>query len=281
MIHLSLKSTISEEERFSLERSTFRTDYRSMMVHDHIDFAEVVWVERGDGIHIVNNKQIPLKEGDIAFIRPSDAHAISSANTEDSLTIVNLSFYTETLDHFRNRYFPLSKDFFWSKHAMPHHVSLDRQKLNFLERQVDLLLRKPPNHFNLDKLLITIFDLAMEKPIEDIGGDLPEWLRSTIKEFSRQDNLAGGAARFVQIACRSREYVNRTVKRRMGETLSEMVNRIRIQYAAYLLKTTEEKITNIADAAGFQNLGYFYRVFNHHYQSTPSEYRKKHRAHLG
>ncbi len=281
MIHLRLKNILSEDDEFEIIRSTFRTDYRSMEVHDHVDYAEVFWVEHGKGIHRVNDKIIPLKEGDMAFVRPSDAHVVSSASADASLTIVNLSFYIETLNHFRERYFPNSEDFFWSKRLIPHHASLDRQEINYLEKQVALLQQKPANLFNLDKILITLVDLAMEKPAEDIAGDMPDWLRFTIKEFSRQGNLAGGASRFVQIACRSRAYVNRTVKRHTGETLSEIVNRVRIQYAAHLLKTTEEKITNIADASGFQNLGYFYRVFNHHYKSTPSDYRKKHRAFLG
>ena len=61
----------------------------------------------------------------------------------------------------------------------------------------------------------------------------------------------------------------------MGMTLTEYVNRKKIAYGAYLLSTTDEKITSVAFACGIKDNNYFSRLFKKFMGVSPVEYRKK------
>ena len=58
-------------------------------LHRH-DFAEVFWVESGDGVHGVNGDAHALSAGDVVCLRPDDLH--TSRAGRDGLTVVNASF---------------------------------------------------------------------------------------------------------------------------------------------------------------------------------------------
>lgn len=74
----------------------------------------------------------------------------------------------------------------------------------------------------------------------------------------------------------SEAYLSRLFRRVTGLNYSAYVNRIRARKAAGLLHRSGDTVANIARAVGYENVGYFNRVFRRFYQMTPTEYR--HRA---
>ncbi|MFA6716926.1 MAG: cupin domain-containing protein, partial [Victivallaceae bacterium] len=51
----------------------------SVKAHGH-DFPEFFWVVSGEGIHQVNDNSIPVKTGDLIFMRSGDWHAVSAGS---------------------------------------------------------------------------------------------------------------------------------------------------------------------------------------------------------
>jgi AraC family transcriptional regulator, exoenzyme S synthesis regulatory protein ExsA len=49
----------------------------------------------------------------------------------------------------------------------------------------------------------------------------------------------------------------------------------RLEYARYLLDTSNKNISEVADASGFENLTHFSRIFKQRYRLSPLHYRKK------
>lgn len=68
-------------------------------------------------------------------------------------------------------------------------------------------------------------------------------------------------------------YVSKIYKLDTGDNLSDYVNRIRMDKAAYLLKNSQEKIYEIAAKLGYQRPHSFNHAFKRHYGVTPQEYR--------
>ena len=69
-------------------------------------------------------------------------------------------------------------------------------------------------------------------------------------------------------------YLSRVFHKTTGEKLSAYILRKRIDYAKELLRETDDKITYIANAAGYLNDSYFIRIFRNVTEMTPYEYRK-------
>ena len=69
-------------------------------------------------------------------------------------------------------------------------------------------------------------------------------------------------------------YLSRTFKAVTGFTLIEYVNLTRIKQAQRLLKETDHKIIDIAEAVGFESIGHFDRIFKKIAATTPMTYRK-------
>jgi transcriptional regulator GlxA family with amidase domain len=88
---------------------------------------------------------------------------------------------------------------------------------------------------------------------------------------------------FPQIAERfgmSVRTLNRRFKNALGQTPLEYLQEIRINTAKDLLKTSNLSINEIADRVGYEDAGYFARLFKKHLATTPNAYRDTVRAKL-
>ncbi len=71
------------------------------------------------------------------------------------------------------------------------------------------------------------------------------------------------------------DYYNRILKEKTGMTYLEYVQNIRLTEAERLLLTTNMNINEIAEAIGYQNKGYLYKIFVEKNSVTPAKYRKQ------
>lgn len=79
----------------------------------------------------------------------------------------------------------------------------------------------------------------------------------------------------INVLATNKTYLFESVKAVTGKTLQEYVNLMRTDEAKRMLDLHPDyTIDVIADACGFSAIRTFYRIFNEHYQITPSEYRK-------
>ena len=57
------------------------------------------------------------------------------------------------------------------------------------------------------------------------------------------------------------DYFNRLIRSKAGISYSEYVQRIRLEKAEVLLRTSSMTVDEVAEAVGYQNKGYFYKIF--------------------
>jgi len=69
-------------------------------------------------------------------------------------------------------------------------------------------------------------------------------------------------------------YLSDLFKKETGSTLTEHINRRRIDRACRLLKETALQVQTVAQYCGIQDVNYFSKVFKKYTGKTPSEYRK-------
>ena len=131
LFHLS--SFLQDGELYHLARVNI-TSRQDLIYHYH-DYAELLWVECGTGIHHINGTTVKLSKGDLIMIRPSDKHTFSSSG--QGLTIVNIAFAKETLDYLRSRYFPNSTQFFLTDSNLPFRITIPQYLFNSFSTRAD------------------------------------------------------------------------------------------------------------------------------------------------
>lgn len=70
------------------------------------------------------------------------------------------------------------------------------------------------------------------------------------------------------------DYLSRLCFKKAGLSLSQYIQKIRMEKALELLETTELSVEKIAQQVGYNNLGFFYKKFKEQYHVTPSKIRK-------
>ncbi|WP_214628262.1 response regulator transcription factor [Paenibacillus agaridevorans] len=128
--------------------------------------------------------------------------------------------------------------------------------------------------------------------------DIAAWLQGYIDEFlqshntwlaSKNDNPVKQAIRFIEESymgvCGLAEvaahvhlnpsYFSKLFKKESGEGVIGYIQKLRVQKAKLLLKSTDMKIFEIAEATGFNDSNYFTHMFNRIAGVSPKEYRKQ------
>ncbi len=75
-------------------------------------------------------------------------------------------------------------------------------------------------------------------------------------------------------------YLSRTFKKALGMTLTDYINKLRIEEAKYLLDQGNESVATIALSVGYNDPNYFSKVFTKLEHVTPQDYRKRKKGNL-
>jgi len=245
----------------------------------HHDYAEVFWIESGEGAHAVNGTTHPLEPGDLVLIRPQDRHDLVALKPE-GLRLVNISFPAPLLSTLRQRYFPHQKDFWGGPSPLPARHRLAPAQRERLSIEVQALARAPRSLFHIDRFLLNL--LAVLTPHRRLGNrpaaDIPAWLIRACDDIQKPEQFARGARQFARLAGRSPEHVARSVRLYFKRTPGDIVNDARLQYAAEQLALTDRPIIDIVDDCGLRSLAHFYTLFRARHGLAPRRYRLQQHA---
>lgn len=103
------------------------------------------------------------------------------------------------------------------------------------------------------------YSLLIQKVITQIDMDLTADL--TLSALAKLQNV-------------NASYLSTLFKKETGQTLTEYVNRKRIDHAIFLLNSTSLQIQSIAQHCGISDVNYFTKTFKKNIGTTPREYRE-------
>lgn len=261
---------IRPDEAFHFARKMLAKRFPAK-AHNH-DYYEVFLIENGTTAHWINGVMQTLEPGQLAFLRPGDVHAFC-ANKTTGCQIINVMFRKETAIHLSGRYAStIGGRFFDSRDGLPEVHMLGSKRF---ARAVAVAQQLKTAHRSLARieefLLFLTNRVAHVAPHERVAA--PRWFSEACSAAQAPDVFRLGASGFIKIAGRSPEHVCRTCKSVTGLTPSEYINRIRIEYAAHLLRSDEVSIDDVVGDCGFENASYFYRLFRRQFGTTPKAYR--------
>ena len=246
--------------------------------HAH-DFYEIFLTVEGTVLHHVNGRTQRLPEGSLVFIRPDDVHGYVYDSPKSADTAyINLTFTRQTAEQL----FAYLSDGFPSRELLSCFMSptvlLSGADKRMLVERISALncadwQDKQALKMRMRVLLVDVFTRFFGDVPDRERQEMPLWLSHLMAQMERPENFVLGNERMVELSGRSREHVARNLKKYCGMTVTEYINRLRINYASNLLINTNTPIITVCFECGFQSMSYFYRVFRAYRQMSPAEFR--------
>jgi AraC-like DNA-binding protein len=246
------------------------------ILHCH-DYFEIFIVNQGNAIHNINGVNQKLSPGMLYFIRPDDIHAYLKPSLH--FQIVNIIVPNETFKFFLNF---VGNNYYGQRllsPTLPPYAVLTHNELeSLMESLRQLLVRSRIMKSASDTLFrIAIFNLLTTYfPIIPSKNSvpIPDWLTVVSIEMLKKPNFTEGLTALYRLSDKSIEHVSRSCRKYLNKTPSQLVNEIRLEYAAHCLIETDASIVDICTDIGFDSLSYFYHLFQAYYGVTPRQLRK-------
>lgn len=264
--------TFQDGETFHL----FSTMAKQKELHCH-NCLELDYIQRGSGTYMIGGKLYPIEPGDIFIINNSELHLAISNDEAIEMTVLVFDahflrrspFGADYLKLFLNRNRSFSNRITEEVEGyedMIHVFScMKKESVMITEAAANLLLALLYQYYSQKKEL-------KDDGQGSLGFSSMQKVFSYINEhFSEKITLDAMA----EEASLSKTYLSKSFKKFIGQSLFEYIQQTRVQYAGYLLKTSQESVTQIALDSGFETVSYFNRVFKKYYHMSPGQFRKE------
>ncbi|ATA23854.1 AraC family transcriptional regulator [Brenneria goodwinii] len=251
----------------------------SIRYHHWHQCLEMLFVEEGYGVIIVDNQQYTMKPGRLFIFPPFKLHKVM---VEDS----QRDRYRRTIIHLDNVVLYNYLHNFPQKRALLHRlchpdsraaaydladirVTLDTLFSRFIELGED-------GNYSLEDIACLILQIltllppqAENKDIIDdsLSAKVMQWIEEHYMEKFSLDTL-------ISYLNLSKSYVSRRFKQETGEMIHEYLLTRRIKAAGELLRTSNNSIDDISQQVGFSDSPYFITCFKKMIGRTPLQYRK-------
>ena len=281
-----MQNVLFEESIDGLYISRVVRDFKFTMpdVHIHYNDYEVYYLLEGERCYFIGTKIYHLKQGSLVFVRRNVIHktALSREAHHDRILLEISRSYLESVFAITGEL--TLHDFFQDDCII---LSLESEEQNFITELLLALGRelgtKNSGFRLLAKSLVAelfIYAKRMENktnPSASSRTDDPrhrqiEQIACYIAENCCSPlSLNSIAEQFYMNKC----YLSRIFKEITGFTVNGYLHARRIQKARSLLIQDSMNISEVSEAAGYENLTYFERVFKKHTGMSPLEYRKQ------
>lgn len=269
-IHQHVAAFLEPAEAVHLARAQLRPG-RPAALHDH-DFFEMFWVLNGRVRHHLKDRHEDLTEGDLVLLAPGTAHGLQGRG--DTTLVVSLAFDPGMIAALAATHPALRGRLFWRGDGAPVRLFRDSRQLATLNQAALALEMGRRDRLGAEAFLLPLCaGLLDEETVLPAGA--PRWLATACAATRDPKVFRDGAAGFVRAAGRAHPHVSRTARRFLGQTPSDYVNGVRMEYAARRLTGTTDTLAEIAAELGLPNLSHFHKLFRAHHGMTPAQFRKQ------
>lgn len=259
-------------------------------LHRHA-FFEFVYVHRGICINLVDSVPIKMSAGDICLLNTNALHTIQISNPQVD-TVFNFLVHPSIIDSFHFKVFS-SNDFVTS--FFLRSIQKLREEKNYIlfphigqQSESTILIQKIIEEFYSDEIykdtkMTYLFDCLMIELIRSYQKDVDNKNRNAeennyvsdiikyIVDNSATVSLEALAKRFNYTS----KHLSKLIKQHTGSSFQEFLTDTRLRQAGFLLRESNQTITNIIDKIGYSNHTWFNKIFYEKYGMSPSDYRIK------
>ena len=262
---------------------TLRPHTRFIHFPEHChDYVEVVYMCSGTTTHIVNGRNIRLQQGQLLFLSQSARQEILRAEENDIAVnfVVLPEFFQEALSIIGEEATPLRRfllDCLFGQNSGPGYllfqVSDDVPIQNLVENLILSLMYDTPNRRKVSQMTMTLLFLQLLGHTDKLAWDSQEETILRVLRYVDEHYVDGSLHEAAALLHSDVSSLSREIRRKSGKTYTELVQEKRLNQAAFLLRTTDRKVEDIALAVGYENISYFHRIFRKEYNVSPRQFR--------
>ena len=250
--------------------NTYLTEDQDTTPHMH-QFIEMFYVVNGTIEHCVNGIKESLSVGDFFLIFPNTPHYFLRKNDcAHRDFVVNVSLASPAFEYINPSFFLTIErnKYVRCKITTEDIIFLENNIKNYFE-ELDILKRKNFEKILVSTLLGLIYLYANKNTsIENFRAQCEEAISNAFIQKNALDIIRNELGY-------NKYYLCRKFKETFGVTLLDYVNRLKLNHAAYLLKTTRYTLSEICEQIGIESMPYFIKIFTKKYGLTPAKYRKQ------
>jgi AraC-like DNA-binding protein len=259
-----------------------RTGNFTMTVNHTHAYYELYYLLGGERSYFIKDRSYPIRKGDLVFINKYEVHKTLDRGAPHHERIV---VYFN--DEFARQYFADAAELLLMPFTARYPViRLDPQRQLEAERLAYKLMteirdRQAGYSAAVRQTVIELLLLAcrflkegpVDRPVQEspLQEKMTEIARDINTNYAEPITLSMLAERYFI----SPYYLSRMFKDVTGFSLTVYINLTRIKEAQQLLRETDMKIIDIAEAVGFDNFSHFGKTFKAISGATPRSYRNR------
>ena len=262
------------------------TRFADFPLHSH-DYIEMMYVCSGSITHVIGDKEIKTKSGDVILLGRNTRHSPRRAERSDIgiNIIISTDFFEALINRLRleelitdNPIDSLLLDD--DSQYYIFHTSGMAGIENLLENIISSII-------NEKKVMPYILEREMELLLCYLCF-MPEELteHSTVRVYSNE--IKRIIANYIQTSYKNANlsdlsvlvgftptYMSRWIRKNMDTTFKDLLLEKRFEVASDLLIRTSMSVSDILNSVGYENSSYFHKQFMARYGTTPRAYRKQ------
>lgn len=260
------------------------TRFAHFPAHTH-NYVEIIYMCKGQTHHVVNGKDVYLKEGELLFLNQNSVQEIYPAGENDiAVNFIVLPEFFDHAIHMMNEEDNLLRSFVLdcmtgeNKEASYLHFQVSDviPVQNLVENLIWTLMnptqnKRSINQFTMGLLLLQLINCADSIAVDSSTEN--QKLMLQVLQYAEEHYRDGELSELAEILHYDLYWLSREIKRQTGQNYTELVQAKRLSQACYLLKNTKKSVADIALMVGYENVSYFHRIFQRRYGATPRQYR--------
>jgi AraC-like DNA-binding protein len=259
------------------------TRFAAFPRHRH-DFVEIMYVCKGSITHVVGDRKITIRAGELLFLGSNTWHEILPAGQNDVAVnfLIRPAFFHTAFDMMDEQ--NVLSDFIIASLAgdgsadefLHFSVSDVLPVQNLVENLLYSLCYAEEGSEKINEVTMGLLFLRLMRVTTraETGGGPPRtlalralgyinksYLSATLRQFAEQNGVPDYTA-------------SRIIKAQLGASFQQLLQEKRFSVARQLLRTTKLPVTEVITLVGYENTSYFHRAFRKKYGMSPQQYRR-------
>lgn len=261
---------------------TVHTRFCDFPLHNH-DYMEMMYVYSGSITHIINGKEIEVKQGNLLALNKFATHSIKKAGEHDiGINFILSDAFLSTALGDNDNGSGLLWDFASENlkaHGKAQYLLFDIADVypirNLLDNLIYSIVEPSIDSPLLPKVMSLLFAYLSVHTDSIVASNLGETdnFRTLVGEYLDSNYTTATLSEIASILNMSQEYTSRKIAKTFNKTFKQLLVERRLLVAEKLLLSTTMNVTDIAHAVGYENSSHFYKLFLSKHHKTPSSWR--------